>query len=74
MRELSGGEGARVRLARLTLEESNFLILDEPTNHLDKIMKKALFDALAEYPGTLIIVSHELEFINKLKLKQIKFQ
>jgi ATPase subunit of ABC transporter with duplicated ATPase domains len=37
-------------------------------------MKKALFDALAEYPGTLIIVSHELEFINKLKLKQIKFQ
>lgn len=74
MRELSGGEGARVRLAKLTLEESNFLILDEPTNHLDKIMKKALFDALAEYPGTLIIVSHELEFINKLKLKQIKFQ
>ena len=73
MQELSGGEGARVRLAKLTLEESNFLILDEPTNHLDKTMKQALFDALASYPGTLIIVSHELEFINKLKLTQIKF-
>ncbi len=71
--KLSGGELAKVRFARLSLESSNLLILDEPTNHLDKQAKEALFKALKAYQGTLILVSHEKAFYQKLKMKEIYF-
>ncbi len=61
---LSGGEKAKTRLALLRHEKSNVLILDEPTNHLDVNAKEALKEALNEYNGTIILVSHEPEFYN----------
>lgn len=73
LKELSGGELTKVRFARLMQEASNLLILDEPTNHLDKIAKQALFKAISEYPGTVMIVSHEKEFYKNLKMKEINF-
>jgi len=59
---LSGGEQTKVRLALLRHQKGNVLIMDEPTNHLDQSAKEALKDALIEYKGTLILVSHEKEF------------
>lgn len=59
---LSGGEQAKVKICLLTLQPSNFLILDEPTNHLDILAKEALKTALNEFPGTVLLVSHEEEF------------
>ena len=70
--ELSGGELTKVRFSRLTMESSNMLVLDEPTNHLDKFAKKALFEAIKEYPGTVILVSHEKEFYKELNMKVIQ--
>lgn len=62
IKKLSGGEQVRVRLAVLANIESNILILDEPTNHLDVKAKDSLRDALLEYPGAIILVSHEADF------------
>lgn len=59
---LSGGEQAKVKLCLLTLRPCNFLILDEPTNHLDQQAKEALREALARFPGTVLLVSHEEAF------------
>jgi len=59
---LSGGEQTKVRLALLRHQKGNVLIMDEPTNHLDQSAKEALKDALIEYKGTLVLVSHEKEF------------
>ena len=73
LHELSGGELTKVRFARLTMEASNMLILDEPTNHLDRNAKDALYKAIEEYPGTVIVVSHEKEFYKNLKMKEINF-
>lgn len=64
--ELSGGEVTKARFALMTLKKSNFLIFDEPTNHLDQKAKEALFDAIASFPGAVIIVSHEKDFYDGL--------
>ena len=63
---LSGGERGRYALLRLLLHPANFLLLDEPTNHLDLRAKDVLLDALMEYTGTVVFVSHDRYFIDKL--------
>ncbi len=70
---LSGGEKARLALCRLLLTPVNFLVLDEPTNHLDIQSKRILKDALKNYAGTLIIVSHDREFLSGLTEKIFEF-
>lgn len=71
---LSGGEKGRVVLMKLLLSKSNFLILDEPTNHLDIESKEILEDALSSFDGTILFISHDRYFINKLATKVVEMK
>ena len=74
VRVLSGGERNRLALAKLMLQPFNFLIMDEPTNHLDIKSKKVLKDALIKFEGTLILVSHDRDFLQGLTNKVYEFK
>ena len=69
VRVLSGGEKSRLSLAKMLLKPTNFLILDEPTNHIDITTKRILKNALLEYTGSLLIVSHDRDFLDGLVSK-----
>ncbi len=71
---LSGGERARLAMASLIMKPCNFLILDEPTNHLDIYSKEILKSALKDYQGTLLVISHDREFLTGLTSKVVEFK
>ena len=70
---LSGGEKSRLALCRMILEPRNFLVMDEPTNHLDMLSKEILQDALKNYEGTVVVVSHDRDFLRGLTNKIFEF-
>ncbi len=72
LRVLSGGEKARVALSKLLFDAPNLLVLDEPTNHLDIATKRSLVRALADYPGTLVFVSHDRQFLRALATRVLE--
>jgi len=71
---LSGGEKARLSLLKLMLSGSNVLVLDEPTNHLDIMSKEVFEDALLDFPGTVIVVSHDRYFLNKIPTRIMELE
>jgi ATP-binding cassette subfamily F protein 3 len=71
---LSGGEKSRVALAKILVERSNLIILDEPTNHLDYKSRKVLQKAIEEFPGTAIIVSHDIDFLKPITNKVLELK
>jgi len=70
---LSGGEKARLLLARLMISQSNFLLMDEPTNHIDMDTKEILESALSQYEGTLLFISHDRYFLNRISNQIYEF-
>lgn len=71
---LSGGEKCRINLLKLMLSKSNFLLLDEPTNHLDIVSREALEEAILDYPGTILTISHDRYFLNKISEKILELK
>ena len=71
---LSGGEKVRLKLFELIQKKANFLILDEPTNHIDIDTKEMLEEALITYQGTLLFISHDRYFINKLAERTVNIE
>ena len=74
LKSLSGGERVRLLIAKLVLRETNFLILDEPTNHLDISTREILEENLNDYGGTVLFVSHDRYFANKLAQREIALE
>ncbi len=72
IKSLSGGERARVSLAKLMLKKGNLLLLDEPTNHLDIFSREVLENALVDYPGTILFISHDRYFLNRLTTRTLE--
>lgn len=70
---LSGGEKGRLALCKMILEPRNFLVLDEPTNHLDIVSKEILKNAIRQFEGTVVIVSHDRDFLHNLTTKTFEF-
>ena len=68
---LSSGEKAKLLLAKIMTSGANFIILDEPTNHLDIQSREAIEEALANYPGTLLVISHDRYFLERIKITNI---
>lgn len=73
VKTLSGGEKARLLLARLMISQANFLIMDEPTNHIDMETKEILETALSQYEGSLLFISHDRYFLNRIANKIFLF-
>lgn len=71
---LSGGERARLAMARMMLEPRNLLVLDEPTNHMDMRSKDILKNAIMKYDGTVVVVSHDREFLDGMVQKVYEFR
>jgi ATPase subunit of ABC transporter with duplicated ATPase domains len=71
IKDLSEGEKGKVYVAKLLVSGANFLLLDEPTNHLDIDAREAVENALAQYPGTILFVSHDRFFIDRLARQSI---
>ncbi len=74
LKTLSGGEKVRIKLLELVLKKSNFLILDEPTNHIDIDTREILESALSDFDGTILFISHDRYFINKLATKIVRIE
>ena len=71
VKTLSPGERSRLALLKLCMKKPNLMLLDEPTNHLDLPTKKILADALKDYQGTILMVSHDLDFLSDFKIDQM---
>lgn len=74
IKALSGGERNRVALARMLVEPANTLLLDEPTNHLDPASVDVLTDALIEFPGTIVFISHDPTFLNRVATRIVEIE
>ena len=70
VRFLSSGEKAKLLLAKIMTSGANFIILDEPTNHLDIPSREAIEEALANYPGTLLVISHDRYFLDNIGVER----
>ena len=74
VKNLSGGEKVRLKLLELILKNANFLILDEPTNHIDIDTREILEESLLAYDGTILFISHDRYFINKIATKIVMIE